>query len=138
MNRSDLQNLANLRTKEAEILLKAGSYPGAYYLAGYAVECALKACIAKQTKEYDFPDKDVVNSSYTHDLDRLLDLAKLRQNLESEMKSNKQLEAYWACVVNWEEGKRYDLGVSEKEARDLHKAIADPVNGVLQWLNKCW
>jgi HEPN domain-containing protein len=31
------------------VLLEAGLYAGAYYLAGYAVECALKACIAKKT-----------------------------------------------------------------------------------------
>jgi hypothetical protein len=54
------------------------------------------------------------------------------------MKSNKQLEAYWACVVDWEESQRYELGVTEKEAKDLCEAIADPTNGVLQWLRKCW
>ena len=71
MNRAELQNLAELRIKEAHILLTAASYPGAFYLAGYAIECALKSCIAKQTKEYDFPDKDEVNKSYTHNLDGL-------------------------------------------------------------------
>jgi HEPN domain-containing protein len=51
MNRTDLQQLAELRIKEARILLDGDSYSGAYYLAGYAIECALKACIAKRTKE---------------------------------------------------------------------------------------
>jgi hypothetical protein len=45
---------------------------GAYYLAGYAVECALKACIAKETKRYEFPDKKRVDSSYSHNLDLLV------------------------------------------------------------------
>ena len=138
MNRAELQKLTELRIKEAQILLAAASYPGAFYLAGYAVECALKSCIAKQTKEYDFPDKDEVNKSYTHNLDLLLRLAKLKDKLEGDMSSNKQLEAYWACIVDWEEGHRYELGITEKEAKDLCEAIADPKNGVLQWLKKCW
>jgi len=38
-------------------LLRLGLFDGAYYLAGYAVECALKACIAKGTQRFEFPDK---------------------------------------------------------------------------------
>jgi hypothetical protein len=56
MNRADLQALADLRVKEATILLDANCFEGAYYLLGYAIECALKACIAKQIKQHDFPD----------------------------------------------------------------------------------
>ena len=44
---------------------------GAYYLAGYAIECALKACIAKATRRYDFPDRKKVDASHTHDLREL-------------------------------------------------------------------
>ena len=32
---------------DARALLAAGCWAGAYYLAGYALECALKACILK-------------------------------------------------------------------------------------------
>jgi len=35
-------------------------YCGAYYLMGYAIECAFKAAISKQIKEHDFPDKKLV------------------------------------------------------------------------------
>jgi HEPN domain-containing protein len=57
VDRKGLQELSNVRLKEAKALLKVGMADGAYYLAGYAVECALKACIAKETRRYDFPDK---------------------------------------------------------------------------------
>lgn len=57
MNRYDLQKLAVLRVKEGKVLLDNKCYEGAYYLLGYAIECALKACIAKQTKKFDFPEK---------------------------------------------------------------------------------
>jgi HEPN domain-containing protein len=139
MNRIDLQNLAELRIKEARILLEAASYPGAFYLAGYSIECALKACIAKETKEHDFPDRpEEVRKIYTHNLDQLLGLAKLKDKFEEDKKSNKDLDAYWNSIVNWSEEKRYELELTEKEAVDLWNAIADPTNGVLQWLKKCW
>ena len=51
MNRNDFQQLADVRINEAEALLVQGKYDGAYYLAGYAVECGLKACIAKLTDQ---------------------------------------------------------------------------------------
>lgn len=139
MNRTHLQDLAELRIREAKILLDAGSYPGAFYLAGYSIECALKACIAKATKEHDFPDKpEQIRQIYSHDLKKLLSLAKLEDTFENDMKSNSDLRAYWNSVVNWNEEKRYESGLTEKEARDLYKAIADPVHGVLPWLKKCW
>ena len=139
MNRIDFQNLAELRIKEAKILLAAGSYPGAAYLAGYSIECALKACIAKETKQYDFPEKpDEVRKIYSHNLELLLRSAKLKDNLEADMKSNRSLSGYWNSIVDWSEEKRYELGVTRKEAEDLCQAIADPTNGVLQWLKKWW
>jgi hypothetical protein len=58
VDRKDLQELSTVRPKEAAALLKAGLFDGAYYLAGYAVECALKACIAKGTQRYEFPRQE--------------------------------------------------------------------------------
>ena len=71
MNRGDFQKLAEMRLDDAKALLDQGKWAGAYYLAGYAVECALKACVAKLTNQYDFPDKQLANKCYTHDLDEL-------------------------------------------------------------------
>lgn len=53
MNRAELRNLAKLRLAEAQTLLAAARWSGAYYLSGYSVECALKACIAKNTRRSD-------------------------------------------------------------------------------------
>lgn len=49
LDRKELQELSRIRLTEAKGLLALGLWDGAYYLAGYAVECALKAYIAKQT-----------------------------------------------------------------------------------------
>jgi HEPN domain len=65
VDRKDFQELAKVRLKEANALFRLGLYDGAYYLAGYAVECALKACIAKGTRRYEFPDKKRVEDSYS-------------------------------------------------------------------------
>jgi HEPN domain-containing protein len=48
--------LANERIADAEALLQAGRFGGAYYFSGLAVECALKARIASKTNASDFPD----------------------------------------------------------------------------------
>jgi hypothetical protein len=50
--RRDFKSLADLRIEDARLLLRSGRQQGAYYLCGYAVECALKACIAKTVKLY--------------------------------------------------------------------------------------
>jgi hypothetical protein len=40
VDRKGLQELSKVRLKEATALLELGLFDGAYYLAGYAVECA--------------------------------------------------------------------------------------------------
>jgi hypothetical protein len=87
MNRSDLQKIADIRVIDAKLLLDAGRFEGAYYLIGYAVECGLKACIAKQIKEFDFPDKKLVNDSYSHDLLKLLRLSGVGHLFEADLKT---------------------------------------------------
>ncbi len=81
MNRGDFKKLTNLRVHEAKILLENECYEGAYYLLGYAVECAFKACIAKQTRRYDFPDKNFATKIYTHEITTLVKYAGLEQTL---------------------------------------------------------
>ena len=88
MNRLDLQNLALTRLEEVEVLLNNHQYSGAYYLSGYVIECALKACIAKQTQRGEFPDKKKANDCYTHELGKLINVAGLQKALEEEKKRN--------------------------------------------------
>ena len=56
-NETDLRALSGLRRREALALLRGDFPAGAYYLIGYAVECALKGCIARSTLKHDFPEK---------------------------------------------------------------------------------
>ena len=138
MNRDDLQRIARLRVKEAKVLLENGYFSGAYYLLGYAVECALKACIAKQIKRYDFPDRKLINDSYSHELEKLLNVSGLKAELQKEIRNNPNLEVNWAIVKDWSVESRYSTDISETTARDFYSAVTTRKNGVLSWLKKWW
>jgi len=77
LTKADLEALAETRLKDAILLLQAGRSSSAYYLAGYAVELALKACVAKAFQPNAIPDKAFVNEIYTHSLEKLLSTAGL-------------------------------------------------------------
>src|SRR5438132_505848 len=95
VNRVDLQQISNLRLTEGHRLYDAGLYSGAYYLTGYAIECALKSAICRQISQHDFPDKKLANNSFTHDLTRLLDISGLKTGFEAAMQNNAALELNW-------------------------------------------
>ena len=137
MKRADLRRLAQARLADTKALLDAGQYSGAYYLCGYAIECAIKACIAKQTARYDFPDKDKAFKSYTHNPESLIVVAGLRAELQQEITTDAQFEVNWEVVIRWSEHSRYELR-SRLEAEDLYRAVTDRRHGVLRWLRQHW
>lgn len=137
MNRKDLQELSELRLKEAKHLIDNESYDGAYYLCGYSVECALKACIAKNTKKYDFPDKKAVVESFTHELIKLVKIAGLDLKLTDEIDKNVNFKIYWNVIKDWKEDSRYKRN-SKFEALDLYSAISNRENGIMTWIKKLW
>jgi len=139
MNRLEFQKLSNLRRKEALTLLKAKQYEGAYYLVGFAVECALKACIAKQTNKHDFPPpQSRVQKVYIHDLKELMKQAGLEVILEKEMKINKTLESNWAEVVPWTVEARYKASLSGPWVKSFYAACTARKNGLLNWIKRRW
>jgi HEPN domain-containing protein len=138
MNRNDFQELSKLRIREARVLLDSGQFHGAYYLAGYSIECALKACVAKQVRRHDFPDKNLANKVWKHDLEGLVKLAGVALDFERDRKADRDLEVNWAVVKDWSESSRYDLGITEVEARDFHKACTARGHGILSWIKKRW
>jgi HEPN domain-containing protein len=137
MKRIDLQILSDLRLRESRALMDAGCPDGAYYLAGYAVECALKACIARRTREFDFPEKELVNKSHTHDLGKLLKLAELEVELEILFQSDPAMRAKWATILQWNEEGRYHSN-TRADASDLLTAIEDGTGGILPWIKARW
>ena len=138
MNRADLQRLARIRLREARVLLNNRQYEGAYYLLGYAVECAFKARIARQTKRYDFPDLRLAKDVYTHDLDKLLRLSGLEPEYQRECRRNPAFEVNWTTVKDWSEQSRYIAGVNRAKATDFRTAVVSRRNGILPWLQRWW
>lgn len=138
MNRSDLQRLAELRIAEAKVLLENNYWEGAYYLAGYAVECALKACIAKATRQYDFPDRRVANASHTHNLSSLARAAGLEESFRERASLDRNFQVRWNAVKDWSEEARYRPNISEQQAVALYDAIVEVEYGVLPCIKKWW
>jgi HEPN domain-containing protein len=137
MNRYDFHKLARIRLEEAKVLLRNGKYEGCYYLCGYAVECALKACIAKMTRRYDFPDKAVLQGAYTHDLTLLLKIAKLEAARETASKRDGDFEVNWYIVKEWSQQSR--CGTHDPlQALELLNAVASRRHGVLRWIRHYW
>jgi HEPN domain-containing protein len=118
-------------------LLAAGFPDGAYYLAGYAIECALKACIAKRTREHDFPEKKLVNDSHTHDLGKLLGIAELQVELDTAMQADPAMKTSLDAVQDWSETSRYERK-NTQEATELLQAIEDQTGGLFPWIKSRW
>lgn len=72
---------------------------------------------------------------YSHDLDKLLDVAGLGAQLKKEIASNPAFAANWNTVKDWTEESRYKT--SGLNAKDLYDAVAGP-NGVLPWIRLRW
>lgn len=118
-------------------MLKANLPDGAYYLAGYSVECALKARIAKSTERHDFPDKVRAIASYTHDLNELVIVAKLKFDRIEQAKLDPIFKSNWDVVGQWSEETRYHRNDSQA-AQALIDAIADKKHGVMTWIRQHW
>ena len=129
--------LAQIRMREARALLNAGFPDGAYYLAGYSVECALKACIAKGTRKHDFPDKKRVDSSHTHSLRELVKLANLEDMRLQEANQYPAFRNNWDVVEAWSEQSRYRRH-DEQSAQILVDAVDKRNQGVIAWVKRYW
>lgn len=138
MNQADFQQLSEVRLQEALSLLEAGHYAGAYYLAGYSVECALKACIAGQTEPHEFPDRVRAQRANVHDLEQLVEVAKLETDLQDAQARNPVLRSSWTVIKDWDETSRYNRGITGPRAEALLAACADGMNGLLPWIRSRW
>jgi HEPN domain-containing protein len=133
------KKLSELRIAEAKLLYQAGHYCGAFYLAGYAVECALKAKIAKDLRKHDIPDPKAIEQTKTHNLQELLIQANLHIKFGKTSKKNSQLAVNWDTIVGvdgWSEESRYNETIDKLEAEKLIDAIDNAKDGILVWIAK--
>lgn len=148
--RTDFQDVAQLRITEAQTLLDHHLPDGAFYLAGYAVECALKAAICKTLGIDDFFEPntakthsakvqdDVLQKFKTHDYGTLLALSGLYYTLEAATVADISLGDAWTVIrrLTRTEQYRYET-VLRKEPGDV-KSFVDSIHIFLQWIKTYW
>lgn len=135
---AEFQALAETRLEEAKMLLDHGKWDGAYYLAGYSVELALKSCVVKYLMATDaFPKKEFSRDCYTHRIEKLVLLAQLKPALDDAATADPILLSNWNVACDWSEEKRYHR-MEQAEAEAIYNAVSDAVHGVLQWIKLQW
>lgn len=135
--RKDLQELAEAKLVDAFILADAGRYSNAYYLAGYAIELALKACISRQFMAETIPDPALARRVYDHDFAKLVGLAGLSNSLTAAKLTDPAFGANWSTVAEWSEASRYE-GTDRYSCELMLAAVRNEPSGVLTWLKKHW
>lgn len=137
LRRSDLQANAERKLADAQILLQSRSWSNAYYLAGYAVELALKSCIARQMSAGTIPDKSLIEATYKHDFRTLIGAAGLSRVLKEQEAADPAFAASWAVASEWSPTARYEAR-DALSAQLIVDAISNPKSGVLQWIRMHW
>lgn len=132
--RDVLVEVADARLREADVLCKSGHYGAAIYLAGYAVECYLKAAICV-TLGWD----ELRGTFKTHDLESLM----LHSGFDSKLREDSRVVESFAkiresWVLDGDDSIRYrrPSDFSEKSARLFLHYVSDPETGVIPWLQK--
>jgi hypothetical protein len=143
--------MAEERIRDAKALLDGGRYEFAYYTAGYAVECPLKACLLARMihTAWVFQERWKAEECLTHDFGKLIDLAGLRAELNAQLAASAAaaaaaggppggaFAAHWATALQWKVASRYEAK-PEAEARALYETITNDPDGVLRWLRNYW
>jgi hypothetical protein len=136
--RNELQQLARMRISEAEALHKAGLYAGSYYLVGYAVEVALKACVCRLLNLNEYPERELDRNPFkTHKWPDLILFSGLREELHTLL-LDPDFKANWDIACSWNPEQRYQTGRTSADAMDLLNAVRSEPKGVLAWLSSQW
>src|SRR5215212_8421687 len=115
---AELRKVARARLRDAKALCSAKRFDGATYLAGYAVEIALKARICVSLRWSGFPDTakefEGLTTFKTHKLPLLLRLSGRERSI------NPSMEVAWSVVASWDPETRYRaVGFSGKKDAEL-------------------
>jgi len=140
VNRVQWQQVAERWLVDAKSLLDDHRWSAAYYLAGYAVECGLKACFLARlaaTPEVIFQTKKFSENCWTHSLLELVKLAGLEDARATANAANPLLAKNWVIAKDWSDKSRYQT-TSHQNAKRLYAAITDNANGVMQWIKGHW
>lgn len=136
LTRQDAQRVAQVKLDDARLLARQGRHASSYYLAGYAVEIALKAAAAKTIRAETIPPRGTLDKIFTHDFRKLVAIAGLASELTIACRSDR-FAANWAIANRWSTDSRYAM-IDPFACAALLSAIVDPDDGVFEWLKKHW
>lgn len=132
--RTEQRKAAIKRKADAWALFEKGEqhFRGAMYLAGYAIECKLKATAMEvfevdNLKELSDRIGGDVNSVYTHGLESLVGL----MPFESRFRNGDAWKDFSLYVNRWSPAWRYD---HRNPSRDEVETYLAAVNNVYRWL----
>jgi hypothetical protein len=136
--------MSDERVKDAKTLIDGGRWEFGFYAAGYAVECALKACVLARMVHtgWVFDQTNIkVDECRTHNFTKLIQIAGLGDELIARLKASALASDGFA--PNWNTAKAWDVSTryepkSEAEARAIYSAITDEPDGVLTWIRNYW
>jgi HEPN domain-containing protein len=142
VDRNQRKALAEEWLEDARVLLNAKRWSAAYYLSGYVVECALKACLLKHLGESGaiFGDSKHLKrlaDCWTHDLEVLVGLAGLDAMFGQARGANAALETNGGVVKDLKETSRYESR-PEAEALAMYEAVTHDPDGVYPWIRAHW
>ncbi|MEN9327832.1 MAG: hypothetical protein RI947_640 [Candidatus Parcubacteria bacterium] len=128
------KKIARKRLSEARLLLSSNENSGAYYLAGYAIELALKACYCKQVGKYSYPpERKIYDQLYTHDLNQILTVSGVKPLFDNTVQSNTKLQSAWEVAKDWSEKTRYHI-ISKSDAKDMVASVEI----IVGWIETLW
>lgn len=133
---ADFRTLADMRVREAKLLLDGSEWSGAYYFIGYAVECGLKACLTKDLQAYQMPDREF-SKAFIHDVAKLAQIAQLDGRRALNAQTDHDFALNCNVVTSWNEESRYTVW-TETQAKELYEAVTNANHGVLPWLKTFW
>lgn len=134
ISRALLLEIAEARLAESTILLQANCAASSIYLAGYSVECCLKAAICTTLRW-----ESLLGTFRVHDLNGLL----LYSGFDDELRSNKEVfesfakvSAIWTVEgprsIRYQNPKDFDVPTAAR----FMEYVADKEIGVVPWLRK--
>lgn len=137
LKKADLEQLAQVRLDDAMLLFRHDRSSSAYYLAGYAVELALKAVAATLFHSNAIPSKGIVNAIHTHRLEDLLTSVGLKQAHREEVARRPEFGAAWTVAARWTSESRY-AAWDPNATESLIEAISNQDHGVFRWVKLHW
>jgi HEPN domain-containing protein len=121
---------AGQRFEEAEILLEAGKHTGAIYLAGYGIECMLKALVLSSVPRSSLAVvKGMFRGNRAHEYEWL----KSEYRVRSGTTFPSEITLYFALVEGWSTDLRYEPGtLATKDAESFMKAA----RAIIDWIDR--